>query len=157
MSAETSDEWEIRNLIARYAELLNLGQIDEVGALFRHGKITSEITPGAREGSEAVTEMYRQSVHFAEKMPDTLLFTSNLQIAVDGDHASGKAYFMALHVTPEGMLAPVVAGRYHDEFRRIDGTWWFHHRHMMPDLHGDISSHLTTTLEPRPGSASASE
>ena len=37
----SSDHWDISNLIARYAELLNLGLIDEVGELFRQGKITS--------------------------------------------------------------------------------------------------------------------
>lgn len=146
MTGTSSDEWEISNLIARYAELLNLGQIDEVGELFRHGRITSENNSTDREGSEAVAAMYRESVHFPEKLPDTLLFTSNLQIHVDGDHASGKAYFTALHVTDRG-LAPVIAGRYHDEFRRIDGKWWFHHRHMFPDLTGDLSTHLTVSID----------
>ena len=122
MTGTGGDEWEIRNLIARYAELLNLGRIDEVGELFRHGRITSEGNPTAREGSAAVAAMYRDTVHFPEKLPDTLLFTSNLQIQVDGDRAAGKAYFMALHVTSRG-LEPVIAGRYDDEFRRIDGQW----------------------------------
>ena len=142
----SSDHWEISNLIAHYAELLNLGHIDDVAALFRHGKITSEGNPTAREGSEEVAAMYRNSVVIPEKLPDTLIFTTNLQIEVDGDHASGKAYFLAMHQTERG-VAPVIAGRYHDEFRRIDGKWWFHHRHMIPDLTGDLSTHLTRPLE----------
>ena len=142
----SNDYWEISNLIARYAELLNLGHIDEVGELFRHGRITSEGSPTVHEGSESVVAMYRESVHFPEKLPDTLLFTSNLQIRVDGDTASGKAYFLAMHQADHG-VAPVIAGRYHDEFRRIDGEWWFHHRHMIPDLSGDLSTHLRRPLE----------
>ena len=35
----SNDHWDISNLIARYAELLNLGRIEEVGELFRYGKI----------------------------------------------------------------------------------------------------------------------
>ena len=142
----SSDHWEISNLIAHYAELLNLGRIDEVAELFRYGKITSEGNPTAREGSEEVAAMYRNTVVIPEKLPDTLIFTTNLQIEVDGDQASGKAYFLAMHQTERG-VAPVIAGRYHDEFRRIDGTWWFHHRHMIPDLTGDLSTHLTRPLE----------
>ena len=57
-----------------------------------------------------------------------------------------KAYFIAMHEGAHG-LAPVLAGRYHDECRRIDGTWWFHHRHMFPDLRGDLTSHLTRSIE----------
>jgi SnoaL-like domain len=142
----SEDHWAISNLIAHYAELLNLGRIDEVAELFRYGKITSEGNPTAREGIEEVAEMYRNSVVIPEKLPDTLIFTTNLQLEVDGDRATGKAYFLAIHQTERG-VAPVIAGRYHDEFRRIDGTWWFHHRHMIPDIIGDLSTHLTRPLE----------
>jgi hypothetical protein len=144
----SDDRWEIGNLIARYAELLNLGQIVEIGELFRYGRITSSNSDDVHEGSEAVVAMYRRSVHFPEKLPDTLLFTSNLQLEVDGDSATGKAYFLGMHQTEGGGgVVAVIAGRYHDEFRRIDGRWWFHHRHMIPDLAGDLSSHLR---EPMP-------
>ena len=142
----STDHWEISNLLARYAELLNLGLVDEVGALFEHARITIEGNPDGYEGSEAIAAMYRESTHFGEKLPDTLLFTSNLQIEVDGDEATAKAYFVAIH-QKEGAIEPVVAGRYHDEFRRIDGKWWFHHRHMLPDLIGDLSSHMVRPID----------
>lgn len=140
------DFWELSNLVARYAELLNLGQVEEVGALFEHGRISSSNQPQEFVGPAAVIGMYRRSVIFPEKVPDTLVFTSNLQLRVDGDTAFGKAYFMAVTRTPSG-VTPVLAGRYHDEFRRIEGRWWFHHRHMLPDLAGDLSSHLAEPLE----------
>lgn len=140
------DRWQIGNLIARYAELLNLGEIEAVGELFRYGKITSEGNPNTYEGVDGVVDMYRQSVVIGEKVPDTLIFTSNLQIEVDGDSATSKAYFLVMHEGPSG-LAPVLAGRYHDRFRRIDDQWWFEHRHMFPDLRGDLSSHLTKSIE----------
>ena len=142
----SDDRDEISNLIARYAELLNLGQIDELGELFRYGRITSTTNDDILVGTEAVKEMYRTSVVFPEQLPDTLLFTTNLQIDVDGDSATGKAYFLGMHRTSTGMAA-VIAGRYHDEFRRIDGRWWFHHRHMLPDMIGDLSSHLQEPLD----------
>jgi hypothetical protein len=142
----SSDHWDISNLIARYAELLNLGLIDEVGELFRHGKITSAGNPMTYTGTEEVVAMYRESVHFGEKVPDTLIFTTNLQIDVDGDAATSRAYFLVVHQGAQGVEA-VLAGRYHDEFRKIDGRWWFHHRHMLPDLVGDLSTHLNRPLE----------
>jgi hypothetical protein len=142
----SNDRWEISNLIARYAELLNLGQIDELGELFRHGRITTSLGDDVYEGADGTAAMYRAAVVYPAKVPDMLLFTSNLQIEVDGDRASAKAYFLGMQQMPGGM-APVVGGRYHDEFRRIDGKWWFHHRHMLMDLSGDLSAHLTAPPE----------
>lgn len=139
----SSDYEEISNLIARYAELLNTGQVDAVAELFRHGRITGT-GMGAVVGSEAVAAMYRDSVVFTDQI-DTLIFTSNLQIEVDGDQASSKAYFAALH-QGDGAILPVIAGRYHDRFRKIDGTWWFEERRMLPDLKGDLSTHLRKPL-----------
>ena len=128
-------------------ELLNTGQVDEVAELFRHGRITST-GMGDAVGSEAVAAMNRENVVFADQV-DTLLFTSNLQIQVDGDQASSKAYFAALH-QGDGVILPVIAGRYHDRFRKIDGTWWFEERRMLPDLSGDLSTHLRKPLASDP-------
>ena len=86
----SDDHWAISNLLARYAELLNLGRIDEVGELFRYGKITSVGNPMTYTGTDEVVAMYRDSVHFDEKVPDTLIFTTNLQIEVDGDAATSQ-------------------------------------------------------------------
>jgi len=38
-------------------------------------------------------------------------------------------------------LQPIVAGRYHDEFRRAV-HWSFARRHMIVDLVGDLAQHL---------------
>jgi hypothetical protein len=142
----SSDHWEISNLIARYAELLNLGQIEELGELFRYGKITSDGNPNTYVGTDEIVAMYRESVVFPEKVPDTLIFTSNLQVAVDGERASGKCYFMVVHQAEHG-VGTVLAGRYHDRYVKVDGRWWFEHRHMWPDLVGDLSTHLTASLD----------
>jgi hypothetical protein len=150
------DRWEISALIARYAELLNLGQIEEIGELFRYGRVTSENSDLRFEGTEEVTAMYRNSVVFPKKLPDTLLFTTNLQISVEGDRATSKAYFLGMHQAGAS-IEPVIAGRYHDEFRRVDGTWWFEHRHMIPDMVGDMSTHLTESIDDLASGGAAGE
>ncbi|HEY6533355.1 MAG TPA: nuclear transport factor 2 family protein [Acidimicrobiales bacterium] len=142
----SADYWEISRLISRYAELLNLGQLDEVGELFRYGRITSPDGSFSVEGPEAVTGMYKGSLVMGEKLPDTLIITSNLQIDVEGDAATSKAYFTAMHQM-KGAIVPVIAGRYHDKFRRVDGTWWFEERCMFTDLIGDLSTHLNHEID----------
>lgn len=141
----SSDHWEISNLIARYAELLNLGRIEEVGELFRYGEITSEGNPNTYTGTDEIVAMYRESVVFPEKVPDTLIFTSNLQIEVDGER--DRQGLLHGRAPDERGVGTVLAGRYHDRYAKIDGRWWFEHRHMWPDLTGDLSTHLTATLE----------
>jgi SnoaL-like protein len=142
----SADHQEISNVMFRYAELLNLGEVDEVAQLFRYGRITSSGSDDVHEGPEAVAGWYRRSVRFPDRPPDTLLFTTNVQIYVDGDEATARSYFAAVHSTTAG-LAPIVAGRYHDGFRRIDGRWWFDRRHMIVDLVGDTGDHVKVAMD----------
>jgi hypothetical protein len=146
MSSTFDDYLAITNMLARYSELLNLGDLDGLGELFRHGRITATGTTNTWEGSEAITAMYRDSIVLPSKLPDSLHFTSNLQIQIDGERATGKAYFVAMHQSPSGIM-PILAGRYHDTFRKVEGRWWFDHRHMIADLEGDLSTHLARPLD----------
>jgi hypothetical protein len=52
-----------------------------------------------------------------------------------------------LQQTAEVPLQPIIAGRYHDEFRR-DVQWRFTRRHMIVDLVGDLSRHLLFEYRP---------
>jgi SnoaL-like domain len=141
--------WELNNLYGRYAELLNLGRVDEIGELFKYGRIANSGGED-RVGSEQVAALYRDSVVFGDKMPDTLLVTTNIQLAIDGDLASGKAYYSAVHEV-DGAPKIVVAGRYNDKFRRIQGKWWFEERRMTVDLVGDLSTHLKHPVDESQG------
>jgi hypothetical protein len=42
----------------------------------------------------------------------------------------------------DGVLQPVIAGRYHDRFECVDGKWRFSERIIHPDLQGDLSRHM---------------
>jgi hypothetical protein len=48
--------------------------------------------------------------------------------------------------TDELPLQPIICGRYHDTFHRIDGRWWFDTRIMFVDLVGDLGHHLLYEL-----------
>jgi len=47
-----------------------------------------------------------------------------------------------LQATPTLALQPVLAGRYHDGFRRVGGAWRFAERRIHLDLVGDVSQHV---------------
>jgi ketosteroid isomerase-like protein len=145
----------IKNLLFRYAELLNTGQFDAVGQLFEHGCVRVAGNPRTYVGAEEVAEMYRSTTNVPKEGPDSLLYTTNVQVVVDGDAAEAKSYFIAFHQR-DGHIAPVVGGRYRDTLERRDGGWAFTERSMNVDLVGDLGSHLQGALDDYlPGRSSA--
>ena len=66
--------------------------------------------------------------------------------AEPGETARTRSYFTVFMQTDTLALQPIIAGRYHDEFRKIDGVWCFTRRHMITDLVGDLSEHLLLSL-----------
>jgi len=60
--------------------------------------------------------------------------------------ASARSSYTVLQQTDALALQPIICGRYHDTFQRIDGRWWFATRTMFVDLVGDLSHHLLREL-----------
>ena len=56
------------------------------------------------------------------------------------DRAVARSYFTVFQAPPDFPLQPIVIGRYHDAFARVDGAWRFADR--LSDLIGDLSRHL---------------
>jgi 3-phenylpropionate/cinnamic acid dioxygenase small subunit len=139
----------ITTLMFRYAECIDAADFDGIGALFARGKITNEGYPGAIVGPDAVANLYRSTnrVHDNGTLRTRHLTTN---VIVDIDEAAGtaatRAAFVVLQATPDLPLQPIVSGRYHDHFVRIDGEWHFAERHMLLEQVGDVGQHLHPSL-----------
>lgn len=146
------DARQIENLIYLYAERLDAGDLDGVAELFRHGRIRSgpEALDGASfEGRDAVRALYARATRLYEDgTPRTRHVTSNVILEVDAVAGTGAARssYTVFQRTATLPLQPIIVGRYHDAFRRLDGRWWFDTRVMLIDLVGDLSQHLLFTL-----------
>ena len=133
----------------RYAEYVDAADFDGIGALFTHGEMTTRGMRGAIIGTNAVRDLYASTnkVH-----PNGTLLTRHLttNVILDIDEVAGEATarssFVVLQSTPAILLQPIVAGRYRDDFRRIEGTWWFTRREMDVQQIGDVSDHLLIDL-----------
>ena len=68
----------------------------------------------------------------------------------DADHATAQSYYTVLQQLDGFALQPIIAGRYHDAFERVDGEWRLSERVIFCDLVGDLSRHLT--VDPFAGS-----
>ena len=136
----------IPNLIATYAERIDLGDFEGVGALFEHATITVEENDVVVHGKDEAQAMYEQWTRRYEDTgtPKTRHVTTNLILDVDDEAGTGtcRCYFTVLQRTDTLPFQPIIAGRYHDRFERVDGVWRFAHRHMLNDLTGDLSQHM---------------
>lgn len=144
MPAPAPDHVAIANLVHRYAELVDAGDFEGIGALFADAVITAEGSDASWRGAEEITRMYvERTRRFEDGTPRTKHVTTNLLVEVDDarERATCRSYFTVLQQTDSLVLQPIVAGRYHDEFRR-EVHWRFVRRHMVVDLVGDLSQHL---------------
>ena len=139
----------IRRLIHRYAELLDLGDLDGVAALFARSTWTAGGRDVVLRGAEHVRMAYN-GVMLYDGIPCTKHQMTNVTIDVgsDGKTATARTYFTVLQARPELPLQPIIAGRYHDEFACDAGGWYFTAREILTDLVGDLSHHMAAAYRP---------
>jgi 3-phenylpropionate/cinnamic acid dioxygenase small subunit len=142
------DYFQIQNLIYRYADLLDRGDLDGVGALFEHAEVymPGDTEPMSKPGQNRMTDMFR---HWNQTYPETggtlrtRHVTTNVIIEEDGPgFARTQAYFTVLQSTPDFALQPIAGGTYKDRFEKVDGAWRFCERREEMPLVGDLSRHL---------------
>jgi 3-phenylpropionate/cinnamic acid dioxygenase small subunit len=138
----------IENLLYRYAERIDAGDFEGVGQLFAHGRI--EAAPGVViEGADRVRKLYEGTTRrYDDGTPRTRHVMTNAIIDVDdaAGTAAARSYYTVYQQTDDVPLQPIVAGRYHDTFHRVDGDWCFDTRTMFVDLKGNLSHHLLIDL-----------
>lgn len=136
----------IENLLYRYAEFIDDGNLESLARLFCKARITSAAMADAVDGETAVLAMYRASTRLYPDngTPHTQHIVSNPIIEVDDDGETGhcRSRFTVLQATPELPLQVIISGRYRDRFGKFDGQWYFTEREMIPELLGDLSRHL---------------
>lgn len=136
----------IENLLYRYAELIDDGDLEGVARLFEHGEILAPAADSGAKGYDEVLAMYRKAtrVYPETGTPRTRHVTTNAIIEVDetAGRAAARSYFTVFQAAEGLPLQPIIAGRYHDLFERHAGAWRFRERRMLPDLWGDLSKHL---------------
>jgi 3-phenylpropionate/cinnamic acid dioxygenase small subunit len=136
----------VENLLYTYAERIDAGDLEGVADLFAEAEITNESGGAVRRGREQVLEMYRAVTRIYPDCgtPRTRHVTTNVIVEADEERgtAASRSYYTVFQQTSELALQPIIAGRYHDSFARIDGEWRFTSRRIFCDLFGDLSHHL---------------
>ena len=146
----TDTSTELSNLIARYAELIDAGDLEGVSELLAHAAVGAGDSPSLLSGKDAIRSLYASTTRIhPDGTPGTKHVTTNLILDIDDDSgtASARSYWTVLQAVPGLPLQPILAGRYHDRFERaMDGGWRFVERRYLVDLVGDVSHHMITGL-----------
>jgi len=140
---------QLTNLIARYAELIDLGDLEGVADLLADAAVGAGDSPSLLSGRDAILGLYTATTRIhPDGTPGTKHVTTNviLDIDDDGGTASARSYWTVLQAVPGLPLQPILAGRYHDRFERRHGRWCFTERRYLIDLIGDVSHHMITGM-----------
>jgi 3-phenylpropionate/cinnamic acid dioxygenase small subunit len=143
---------QITNLLYRYAECIDAGDLEGAAALFEHARIRIG-GPGTDtiDASRLLGIWKSLIVLHPDGTPRTKHVTTNPIIEIDEEAgtASCRSYYTVLQQTDELPLQTIVTGRYHDRFERVDGRWRFSYRDLtLIDMVGDVSRHLTHPITP---------
>ena len=145
------DYFAIQNLIYRYCERIDRGDFAGIAQLFAHAEIHVPALPAPVRGVAAIEALYTQftRVYPETGTPRTRHVTSNVIIEPDGVNAARSESYVLVHQATEALpLQPIIGGRYHDRFAKIDGAWRFTERRMEMDLFGNLSAHLLQQFGP---------
>ena len=148
----------ICNLLYRYAELMDAGRFEDIMTeLFAHTRfvIGPEGTPEV-DATTMLDILCRTTIRYPDNSypdgtPRSRHVVSNPIVEVDEDAgtATCRSCYTVFQQTDTLPLQPIVAGRYHDQFERVDGRWRFCRRdYTLVDLVGDTSQHLRFPLKP---------
>jgi 3-phenylpropionate/cinnamic acid dioxygenase small subunit len=147
-------EAQIANLLYRYAECIDTGDLVGAAELFRHARIrVGGPDPGHDTvDAAALLGIWKSLIRlYPDGTPRTKHVVSNPIIDVD-EHAGTadcRSYYTVLQQTDGFPLQAIVTGRYHDRFERVDGQWRYSYRDLtLIDMVGDVSHHLTHPIAP---------
>lgn len=146
---DVADGDEIRNLLGRYCERIDLGDFEGVGELFAHGALVDG--GSGRElarGADGTAAFYASGTKLHDGSPRTKHLVTNVVVEVEdtAGAATARSSYLVLQQVGDGPLQPIITGHYHDTFTRADGGWRFTERRFFVDLLGDLGEHLAYDL-----------
>lgn len=140
-----SSATQITNLLYRYAELMDAGDLAGVTALFQHAKLKIGGSSELQDSKQMLAIWQSYVKIYPCGTPRTKHVITNPILLIDepAGRATCRSYYTVLQATDELALQVVGAGRYHDEFERADGVWRFSYRdYSLFDLRGTLDAHL---------------
>jgi 3-phenylpropionate/cinnamic acid dioxygenase small subunit len=118
---DTADYVAIQNLLHRYCDLLDRGDLDGMDELFAHATVRlPAVDEPFHNDANDLADNYRKYVRiYDDGTPRTRHMCTNIILEADGpDGARVQSYIMVFQAADKFPLQPLVAARYQDRFER---------------------------------------
>jgi 3-phenylpropionate/cinnamic acid dioxygenase small subunit len=139
------DQLTITELLYRYAELIDAGDFDGVGALLSRATFGGTGPQGV-SGAENIAKLFAKTTRRYPdhgNTPRTRHLVLNPIVELHGDGtAASRSTFCVLQDTAAVPIQPIVVGRYFDTFGRDESGWHFTERKVEIQMIGNVSDHL---------------
>ena len=143
MSAE--ERLAVTDLLYRYAELIDAGDFDGVGALLSRATFGGTGPQGV-SGAENIAKLFAATTRRYPdhgNTPRTRHLVLNPVVEISRQRtATSRSTFCVVQNAETVPLQPIVVGRYHDAFARDDNGWYFTERKVDVEMVGEVSAHL---------------
>jgi hypothetical protein len=147
-----ADRTEIENLQARYMFALDWQDAAAYASTFTEDGVL-DWAGGVSKGRDAIFKevqgmratFARREAADAPKRPARLRhFITNVVVKIDGDHATGRAYWFEIDDNTS-TRAPIVSGygHYDDDLRKVDGHWLFSRRRINNEVMDSRAAGMT--------------
>jgi 3-phenylpropionate/cinnamic acid dioxygenase small subunit len=136
---------EITNLVYRYTELIDNGDLPGALGLFKHAQLKLVTSEELQDSEAALAFLQRVIILYPGGTPKTKHLVTNPIIEIDevAGTATSRSQYTVLQATDELPLQIIAGGRYHDRLEYVAGQWQFTYRdYTLFDLRGNISQHL---------------
>jgi 3-phenylpropionate/cinnamic acid dioxygenase small subunit len=142
---EVADKLAITELLYRYAELIDAGDFEGVGALLSRASFGGP-SSGSVAGEEAIVNIFGATTRrFPDhgNTPRTRHLVLNALVEMGRQRtATARSTFCVVQKTDALPLQPIVVGRYYDTFACDDSGWHFTERRVDVEMVGEVSDHL---------------
>jgi 3-phenylpropionate/cinnamic acid dioxygenase small subunit len=143
----------ITELLYRYAELIDRGDFDGVGALLSRATFGGTGPQGV-SGAENIAKLFAMTTRRYpdhDNTPRTRHLVLNPIVEISAQRtATARSTFCVVQNTETVPLQPIVVGRYFDTFScdpDVPAGWYFTERKVAVEMIGDVSAHLM--VDPR--------
>lgn len=144
----------IEQLIYRYAEYIDSGDMDAMARLFERGQVVSLPSGWSLSGYQPLKEFYLKQiiVYPSTGTPCTAHCVTNVVVELDKNRALGwaRSQFVVRQTIEGSAEQTIMSGRYSDQFSCDQEGWYFTQRKILPTYFGDLSRHFRGQLDRTP-------